>query len=72
MRLRTRSNRSCFFRMKFPKRLHGLKGEELSKATGIPKCVFVNELGTDACNEERDGCIQLAKIALENSGHILK
>ena len=47
-------------RLSFPKTWGGLKGEELSKASGIPGCIFVHAGLFIGGNKTRDGAIQMA------------
>lgn len=52
-------------RLPFPEEWRGLRDEELSKATGIPDCVFVHANGFCGGNKTYKGALEMCKKSLE-------
>ncbi|CDF32246.1 unnamed protein product [Chondrus crispus] len=52
-------------RKKLPEPWRGLRDDQLSQLTGIPKCVFVHAAGFIGGNLEFDGAMEMARRAIE-------
>lgn len=52
-------------RKPLPEMWRGVRGEELSKVTGVPKCVFVHAAGFIGGNLEFEGAMEMARKAIE-------
>lgn len=52
-------------RKKLPEPWRGIRDEQLSQLTGIPKCVFVHAAGFIGGNLEFDGAMEMARRAIE-------
>jgi len=51
-------------RLSLPEQWRGLRDEELSKASGVPGCVFVHMSGFIGGNLNKEGALKMARIAL--------
>jgi len=56
----------CSFtnRLSLPEQYRGLRDEELSKAWGIPGCIFIHASGFIGANKSFDGALKMAKESL--------
>ena len=45
----------------------GIRGDELSKLSGIPGCIFVHASGFIGGNETREGALEMARATLRNA-----
>ena len=52
-------------RLPLPESFRGLRDEELSKAWGIPGCIFVHNSGFIGGNKTYEGVLQMARASLE-------
>ena len=53
-------------RRPLPENLRGLRDDELSKASGIPDCIFIHAAGFIGGNKTLDGAIRMAQLALKD------
>ncbi len=53
-------------RKPFPKSWHGLRGEDLAEATGVPDAVFCHRNGFMCVADSMDGAVKLANLALKD------
>ena len=55
------------FRLSLLEEWRGIRGDELSKLSGIPGCIFVHASGFIGGNETKEGALEMARATLRNA-----